>query len=80
MENIKSLYFEQFLQHVIDSYRKTIMQAKPGHCMKITGLAMKELRSLLPLLRTINDVVKVFILSETEKGDEYIHATKLIEL
>ena len=42
MENIKSLYFEQFLQHVIDSYRKTIMQAKPGHCMKITGLAMKE--------------------------------------
>ena len=80
MENIKSLYFEQFLQHVIESYRKTIMQAKPGHCMKITGLAMKELRSLLPLLRTINDVVKVFILSETEKGDEYIHATKLIEL
>ena len=34
MENIKSLYFEQFLQHVIESYRKTIMQAKPGQVLR----------------------------------------------
>ncbi|WP_349833197.1 hypothetical protein, partial [Bacteroides fragilis] len=48
--------------------------------MKITGLALKELRVLLPLLRPINKDLSVFILSEEEKGEESIHATKLIEL
>ena len=49
-------------------------------CMKITGLAMKELRVLLPLLRPLNSGMEVYILSETDKGEEFIHATKLIEL
>ncbi|MDD3138065.1 MAG: hypothetical protein PHX08_03720 [Lachnospiraceae bacterium] len=48
--------------------------------MKITGLALKELRVLLPLLRPFNPNIAAYILSETEKGDDFIHATKLIEL
>lgn len=80
MEKIKTLYYERFIQHVVESYSPKLKAAKPGHCMKITGLAMKELRVLLPLLRSLNDNMEVFILSETEKGDEFIHATKLIEL
>lgn len=80
MENIKTLYYERFIQHVVESYSAKLKAAKPGHCMKITGLAMKELRVLLPLLRPLNGNMEVFILSETEKGDEFIHATKLIEL
>lgn len=80
MENIKTLYYERFIQHIVESYSAKLKAAKPGHCMKITGLAIKELRILLPLLRPINMGMYVYILSEEEKGDEYIHATKLIEL
>ena len=80
MENIKTLYYERFIQHVVEAYSPKLKAAKPGHCMKITGLALKELLILLPLLRPLNDGMEVYILSETEKGEEYIHATKLIEL
>lgn len=80
MEEIRTLYYERFIQHVVEIYAPKLKQVRPGHCMKITGLALKELRVLLPLLRPINENLSVFILSEEEKGDEYIHATKLIEL
>lgn len=80
MKNIKTLYYERFIQHVVNSYSPKLKAAKPGHCIKITGLAMKELRVLLPLLRSLNSNMEVFILSEVEKGDEFVHATKLIEL
>lgn len=80
MENIKTLYYERFLQLVVELYSPKLKAAKPGHCMKITGLALKELRVLLPLLRPLNSEMNVYILSETEKGDEFVHATKLIEL
>lgn len=80
MENIKTLYYERFIQHIVESYSSKLKAAKPGHCMKITGLAMKELRVLLPLLRPINQDMEVYILSEDEKGEDFIHATKLIEL
>lgn len=80
MEKIKELYYDRFIQHVVESYTAKLKAAKAGHCMKITGLAIKELKTLLPLLRTINEDMDIYILSETEKGDEYIHATKLIEL
>ena len=80
METIKSLYYERFIQHVVEAYSSKLKAAKPGHCMKITGLALKELRVLLPLLRPLNDNLEVYILSETEKDSEFIHATKLIEM
>ena len=77
---INTIYYDRFLQHVVESYTPLLKSAKDGHCMKITGLAMKELTRLLPMLRPINPNVSVYILSETENGDEYIHASKLIEL
>lgn len=80
MEEIRTQYYKRFIQHVVETYAPKLKQVRPGHCMKITGLALKELRVLLPLLRPINENLSVFILSEKEKGDEYIHATKLIEL
>ena len=80
MEKIRISYYERFIQHVVDCYSPKLKSAKPGHCMKITGLAMKELRVLLPLLRPLNSHMEVFILSEAEKGDDFVHATKLIEL
>ena len=78
--NLTPLYYEKFLTFIVDNYRDDLKQAKPGHCMKITGLAMKELNQLLPLLRPINKDMQMFILSDLESGPEYIHATKLIEL
>lgn len=80
MEKIRTLYYERFIQHLIDKYSSILKSAKPGHCIKITGLALKELIALLPQLRPINPAMEVYILSEDRKGDEYIHATKLIEL
>lgn len=80
MEEIRTQYYKRFIQHVVETYAPKLKQVRPGHCMKITGLALKELRVLLPLLRPINENLSVFILSEKEKGEEYIHATKLIEL
>ena len=77
---INTIYYDRFLQHIVESYTPLLKSAKDGHCMKITGLAMKELTRLLPMLRPINPNVSVYILSETENGDEFIHASKLIEL
>ena len=34
MENIKTLYYERFIQHVVESYSPKLKAAKPGHCMK----------------------------------------------
>lgn len=80
MENIKTLYYERFIQHVVEAYSNNIKAAKAGHCMKITGLALKELKVLLPLVRPLNSDMVAYILSETEQGADYIHASKLIEL
>ena len=80
MEKIKTLYYDLFVRFIVEAYSSKLKQAKPGHCMKITGLAMKELKTLLPQLRPINPEVAIYILSELEKGPEFIHATKLIEL
>jgi len=80
MEQLKSRYYKRFIQYVVDAYAPSLKQAKAGHCMKITGLAMKELQMLLPLLKPINPSLAVHILSETEAGEDYVHASKLIEL
>ena len=80
MIDLKALYYERFLPFLVESYSKTIKAAKPGHCMKVTGLALTELQTLVPLLRPINPDVSIFILSEEETGADYIRASKLIEL
>lgn len=79
METITSLYYQKFLSVYIEHYQQVIKQARAGHCMKITGFAMKELKQLVVPLRAINPVVRVYILSDEETGDYFIHATKLIE-
>lgn len=75
-----ALYYDKFLTLVCEYWRDEIKSAAPGHCMKITGLPIQELRKLLPKLRLINPDIDIFILSDDLRGDEYIHATKLIEL
>lgn len=78
--DIRTLYYDKFLSLACEVWRDEIKLAKPGHCMKVTGFAMEELRCLYPLVKNINKSIDTYILSEEETGEEYIHATKLIEL
>ncbi len=80
MDKIKQLYYERFLQHVEEAYTPRLKGAKNGHCMKITGLPLEQLVLLQPRLKSINPEIDTYILDEERSGDEYIHATKLIEL
>lgn len=80
MKDINKLYYSRFLSHVIASYETDLKQAQPGHCLKITGLALPELQTLISSIRTVNPNMLVYILSDDLKGPDYISATKLIEL
>ena len=80
MEDIKSLYYKKFLALIAKSYEKQIKDATPGHCMKIEGLPKGELQKLIGMLRPLNKDLLIYILSDTETGNDFIHAAKLIEL
>lgn len=78
--SIQELYYDKFLRFVVSRYEKTIKEVKPGHRMKITGLSLDKLQRIIAPLRKINPSVKTFILSDSLSGDDYVHASKLIEL
>ena len=78
--SIQELYYDKFLRFVVSRYEKTIKEVKPGHRMKITGLSLDKLQRLITPLRKITPSVKTFILSDSLSGDDYVHASKLIEL
>ena len=80
MEDIKSLYYKKFLALIAKSYGKQIKDATPGHCMKIEGLPKSELQKLIGMLRPLNKDLLIYILSDTETGNDFTHAAKLIEL
>lgn len=80
MIDLKALYYERFLPFLVESYSKTIKAAKHGHCMKVTGLALSELKTLITMLRPVNPDIAIFILSEDETGPDFIRASKLIEM
>ena len=77
---LEQLYYKQFLPFVVKYYNDIIKEAKPGHCMKITGLALDELKNLISLLRPVNQRLKVYIISEDEVGEDYAHPNKIVEL
>ena len=78
--SIQELYYDKFLGFVVSRYEKSIKEVKPGHRMKITGLSLDKLQRIIAPLRKINPSVKTFILSDSLSGDDYVHASKLIEL
>lgn len=80
MEDIRSIYYSKFLALIVSCYENQIKGAKPGHCMKIEGLPLSEMQKLIGMLRPLNQDLLLYILSDTLKGEDYIHATKLIEL
>lgn len=54
MEDIRTLYYTKFLALIIEAYGDQIKGAKPGHCMKIEGLPLAELKKLIERIRPLN--------------------------
>lgn len=80
MEDIRSIYYSKFLSLLVSNYESQIKGAKPGHCMKIEGLPLSEMQKLIGMIRPLNSDLLLYILSDELTGEDYIHATKLIEL
>lgn len=77
---LEQLYYNKFLPFIVEYYKETLKNAKPGHCMKITGFAFRELKQLITLLRPVNKDMKVYIISEEVTGDDFAHPNKIVEL
>ena len=77
---LTNLYYQRFLNLLLDDYHQEFEQAKKGHCMKITGLALRELTILREMINDLFPDIQVYILSENTNDTAYITATKLIEL
>ena len=76
---LSQLYYHLLLSLVVEEYKEELINAKPGHCMKITGLAMRELQPLCATVRALPGNLQTYILSDDKNGDEYITSNKLIE-
>ena len=76
---ISELYYQLLLSLILDEYKEEFINAKPGHCMKITGLSMRELQPLCVAVRSLPGDLNTYILSDDIQGEEYISANKLIE-
>lgn len=78
--NILNHYYQYIIELIVAIYKKEFEDAKPGHCMKITGLGNEQLLSLWKLITNNFENLDSYIVDETLQGDCYISATKLIEL
>lgn len=78
--NILTRYYQYIIELIVDIYKKEFENAKPGHCMKITGLGNEQLLSLWEVIINHFKNLDTYIVDETQQGDCYISATKLIEL
>jgi hypothetical protein len=74
-------YYSQILNLIYNKYQSTWEKAKPGHCIKLTGLPEAQLLELQEKVRLLNSEMDCFVVND-KKADNirYISATKLIEL
>lgn len=73
-------YYNYIVDIILQQFQNEFYQAKPGHCMKITGLADEQLFILLDKIRNEFPNIDSFIINDADMGDKFISATKLIEL
>lgn len=72
-------YYRYIIDLIIELYREELHQAKPGHCMKITGMGNDEMLLLGEALTAEFHNLDTFIVSTGNVETPYISATKLIE-
>lgn len=76
-----NIYFKRIIDQILELHKSDFENAQPGHCMKITGLGGEELLFLWKLMRKEFPKIETFIVSdETVRGEQFISATKLVEL
>ena len=78
--NLKNIYYSKIVSLIVKLHSDEFLNAKPGHCMKITGLGSEQLMILWNELKSQFKNIEVFIINEFEENDCFISATKLIEL
>ncbi|GIM57392.1 hypothetical protein CAPN006_17850 [Capnocytophaga canimorsus] len=74
-----SLYYRYIIDLIVELYKLELQDAKPGHCMKITGMGDNEMRMLWESLSEEFDNLDTFIIDENSSETPFISATKLIE-
>ncbi|WP_242157325.1 methylation-associated defense system ATP-binding protein MAD8 [Aestuariivivens sediminis] len=80
MINSIDKYYKEIIEIILELYAKDLEKNIPGHCMKISGLGLKESCLLWELINEKHDNVDTFVISEKESDHEmFISATKLIE-
>lgn len=72
-------YYGYVIDLLLEKYKAEFDNAKPGHCIKISGLPHKHLLDLLGRLRRDFPNIQSYILSEKSSGEDHISPTKLIE-
>lgn len=75
-----TLYYQYIIDLIVDIYKNELQEAKPGHCMKITGMGTEEMLLLWEAISTKFKNIDTFIINEHICEEPYISATKLIEL
>ncbi|MCM8568890.1 ATP-binding protein [Gramella jeungdoensis] len=73
-------YYQEIIELILDLHHNELKSAKPGHCMKISGLAFKELNALSEKIGSQFPQIDTYIISEINHNEKCISATKLIEL
>lgn len=74
-----TLYYQYIIDLIIELYRDELQEAKPGHCMKITGMGNDETMMLWESISEEFKNLDTFIINENKVESQYISATKLIE-
>ena len=57
-------YYKEIIDLILDLHHNELQKAKPGHCMKISGLAFKELNVLCDKINLQFPGIDTFIISE----------------
>lgn len=78
--NYKEIYYNRIVSLISKLHSDELSSAKPGHCMKITGLGNEQLMVLWNDLKNKFSNIDVFIVNDLEVNECFISATKLIEL
>lgn len=81
VNNKINTYYQNIINLVLELHDQEFSNAEPGHCMKITGLGLNELKYLWDILNIKYPSMDTYIVLDGNIHDNmYISATKLIEL
>ena len=64
--NILKRYYQYIIELIVDIYKTEFESAKPGHCMKITGLGNEQLLSLWEVTTNHFKNLDTYIVDETQ--------------